>query len=631
EAVARGGAFEPTLAWLAHPAVGALDADAVARVRTWRPANPRAWARAVAPAVAGEREPDARARADALVAALAWPERARASAWRARLGDAPAAAGLGAGPGDAVAADAAPVDPAVAVAWAAALDALGDGLGEIDEPGADADPALARGAVLGALRDALRHTLVRWTHPGAAPSSPAADDEAPQGSDDDAVWLRPLQALADRRPAHVLLLGAVDGVLPTAVADDPVLGFRERAALAAHGWPFTSAGDAGRLEALRFWGALRAARSRVWIGVPAQTGGDARLPSPFLARMGVEPGVPAASAPASPGAFRAAALRAEGAVPDGVDAVLAGARRAWRQALERETGRAWGPEDGFVGVGVDPDARVWSATQLRDLGSCRFRWWVGRLWGVRAPDEGVEALTPLLEGRLYHLALEGALRAAVGRRGLEARAAALDALDAAFAAAEAAERLDDVVPHWARLRSEHLAHLRALIGAPDFLPDDHEVVGTEDRFEGVWHGWRVQGYVDRIDRTPDGIELIDYKLSGRPPAGARDAELKPTLDLQLPLYVDVAAPVLRPGEPVAGAAYVSLRTRARLPARAPGADDLADLLARLRASLAAGFFPPEPDPSVCRLCDLESVCRKGPHLERRPAPYRVPEAEEASP
>jgi RecB family exonuclease len=282
-------------------------------------------------------------------------------------------------------------------------------------------------------------------------------------------------------------------------------------------------------------------------------------------------------------------------------------------------------DDGFVGVGVDPDARVWSATQLRDLGSCRFRWWVQREWGVRAPDEGAEELTPLLEGRLYHLALAGALHAAVGRRGPDARSAALAALEAAFEAAERAERLDDVVPHWPRLRAEHLAHLRALIEAPDFLPDEHEVVGTEERFAGDWHGWAVQGYVDRIDRTPDGVELIDYKLSGRPPAGARDAELKPTLDLQLPLYVDVAAPALRPGEPVAGAAYLSLRTRARVPARAPGADDLADLLARLRASLAAGFFPPEPDPSVCRLCDLASVCRKGPHLERRPAPYRVPD------
>ncbi|MDF1524344.1 MAG: PD-(D/E)XK nuclease family protein, partial [Trueperaceae bacterium] len=278
------------------------------------------------------------------------------------------------------------------------------------------------------------------------------------------------------------------------------------------------------------------------------------------------------------------------------------------------------------GIGVDPDARTWSATQLRDLGTCRFRWWASRVWGVAAPEEGPEELTPLLEGRLYHEALDRALEAAVGRRGAAARAAALAVLDDAFAAAEALDRLADVVPHWSRLRGELLAHLRGLIEAPDFLPDDHEVLRTEGAFAGSWHGWRVRGRVDRVDRTPAGVELIDYKLSGRKPVGARDAELKPTLDLQLPLYRDVAAPQLAPGEPVVGAVYVSLRTRARVPASPPDPGHLADLLARLRASLRAGFFPPEPDPAVCFFCDLEAVCRKGPHLERRPPPYRVPGA-----
>ncbi len=636
EAVAQRGAFEPTLAWLAHPAVGRLDADDVERVRRWRPGDERAWARA--------------AGAD-VQAALSWPRQAPLAAWRERLGSGwgPLVAG---GDGRAVgpaAADPAAVadagregepaapwrDVAVAAAWAAAFDGL--------EAWVDPAGRVSREVVLGALRDALRHTTVRFEDVAAPPSDPSIEPGDAGDAEDAAgptraasmhpapVWLRPLEALGDARVPHVLLLGAVDGVLPKAVPDDPILGFRERSALVAAGVPVTTAGQAGRLEALRFWGARRAATERLWVGVPAQTGADARLPSPYLARLDVVPASPPPAPPASPQAFRAAALRATDRVPDTVDPVLARARQAYAQALGRETGETWGPDDGFVGLGVDADGRTWSATSLRDLGTCRFRWWASRELGVTVPDEGPEELTPVLQGRLYHAALDGALRPAIGLCGEAARAAAREALPGAFAAAEVRERIVDVVPHWAHLRGEHLEHLQALLDAPDFLPDDHEVVSLEATFEGVWHGWKVRGRVDRVDRTPGGVELIDYKLSGRKPVGARDAELKPTVDLQLPLYVDVAAPLLAPGSgaPGSGAAegvYLSLRTRERVPAKAPDAGDLKDLFDRLRASLAAGFFPPEPDDDVCRFCDLAAVCRKGPHLARRPPPYRVPDS-----
>ncbi len=653
EAVAQRGAFEPTLAWLAHPAVGRLDADDVARVRRWRPGDDRAWARA--------------AGAD-VQRALAWPRDASAARWRERLAggwgrlgpsevagaggsaaelpdayvDGPATppvagapagvAGVAVTPPAAAGHEPAPAAPwrdvAVQAAWTAALEGL--------DASADASGRVSRATVLGALRDAMRHTTVRLDDTSAPPGDPSVDDgEVPDvdlaaagrpladGAGAAApVWLRPLEALGDARVPHVLLLGAVDGVLPKAVPDDPILGFRERSLLVAAGVPVTTAGRAGRLEALRFWGARRAATERLWVGVPAQTGADARLPSPFLARLGVEPGPPPPAPPASPQAFRAAALRATDVVPDAAEPVLARARQAYAQALRRETGSTWGPDDGFVGVAAD--RKAWSATGLRVLGTCRFRWWASSELGVGAPEEGPEELTPLLQGRLYHAALEVALAPAVGLVGAAARAAARAALPAAFAAAEARESVAEVVPHWPRLRAEHLAHLDALLEAPDFLADDHEVVSLEGRFEGEWHGWNVRGRVDRIDRTPNGVELIDYKLSGRKPVGARDAELKLTVDLQLPLYVDVAAPALAPGEAVATASYLSLRTRERVRAAPPNADDLADLLTRLRASLAAGFFPPEPDDDVCRFCDLAAVCRKGPHLARRPPPYRVP-------
>jgi RecB family exonuclease len=617
EAVAQRGAFEPTLAWLAHPRVARLSADAIEALRRWRPADARAWER-------GE---------GGVGAALAWPDRERPDAWRGLLQDGwrglglaptvdPASGEVSAAPagvepggasgradGDGGRGEGGPApadpfeDPALRGAWREALATLDDL--------ADAAGRVGRQAVLAALRDALRAESVR------------DDADAAPGP---AVTLRPLEALADARVPYVLLLGAVDGGIPSAAPDDPVLGFHDRAALAAAGVPLRTAGAVARREALRFWGVRRAATRRLWIGVPTQTGRDARLPSPYLARLGLTPRAVGEPPPASPDAFRMAALRAVAAVPDAVDPVLARARRAHAQALARETEPRWGPDDGFPGSGVDPDALWWSATELHDLGTCRFRWWVRRSWRVAAPEEAPAELTPLVEGRLYHAALEGALVPARGLAGPEARAAALAALDGAFAAAEHRERVADVVPHWARRRDQHLAHLRGLLAAPAFLPDAHEVAAIEMRFEGAWHGWRVRGRVDRIDRTPDGLRLIDYKLGSGRPLGARDAEMEPTLDLQLPLYVDVAAPGFAPGERVAGAVYLSLRKMGELRARPPDAVELHDLFERLRASLRAGFFPVEPHDAVCRRCDLELVCRKGPHLDHKPPTHRVPDA-----
>jgi RecB family exonuclease len=493
---------------------------------------------------------------------------------------------------------------------------------------ADDDGRVRRGAVLATLRDALRAETTRDAADVDERLSSSTERAAEGDVADEAtaVTLRPLEALADARVRHVLLLGAVDGTLPQPTPDDPVLGFHERAALSAAGVPLRGAGDLARGEALRFWGAWRAAGDRLWLGVPAQTGRDARLPSPFLARLGVVADPAGEPLPASPQAFRAAALRAVDRVPDAVDPVLAHARRAHAQALAREAEPRWGPDDGFVGIGVDPDGRRWSATQLTDLGTCRFKWWVGRVWGVSAPEEGATELTPLLVGRLYHAALDGALKAAVGRAGPEARRLAAEALDAAFAEAERSEGIADVVPHWARRREDHLAHLRALVGAEAFLPDDHQVLALERWFRGEWEGWHVIGRVDRVDRTPSGVRLIDYKLGSGRPLGARDAELAPTLDLQLPLYVDVAAPQVAPGERVAGAAYLSLRKMTEVRAKPPDPHELDDLFTRLRDALRAGFFPVEPHPDVCRRCDLDMVCRKGPHLDLKPSTHRVPPA-----
>jgi hypothetical protein len=598
DAVTTGAAFEPTLAWLAHPQVARLDADTVALARRSRPEGVRAWRRF--DEVAAE--------------LLDWPRRATPAAWQERLGAGWRRKGLiprvdpitqaalppllfeeptGADPFD---------HPALVPLWSEALAAL--------PPLCDARGEVGRAAVLATLRDALRSETV-WE-----------GGEEGEG----AVALRPLEGLADARAERVFLLGAVDGVLPAPIPDDPVLGLAERAELIRAGVPLPSAGDLARREGLHFWGALRAAAGATWIGLPEAMGNDARIPSPFLEAIGLDPRPPDAVPLATPAAFRRAALRHLRRVPGNRDPNLPRLRAVHAQAVRRLTDLGWGPDDGHVGIGVAEGDFVWSATALTDLATCRFKWWVKYRWGVRAPEEGAVDLTPLLEGQLYHLTLERALKGALHLRGADARAAAAAALEGAFAHSERAARVAEVVPHWTRRRGEHLAHLRALIESPDFIPDDHQLLALEQRFAGEWHGWRVKGLVDRIDRTPDGLELIDYKLGGSRGVGARDLEGRPSLDLQLPLYADVAAPAAFPDEPVARTRYLSLRQLREIPSTPPDDHELADLFARLRASLEAGFFPVEPDDAVCQRCDLALVCRKGPHLDLKPLPFYPPAA-----
>jgi hypothetical protein len=161
EAVAQRGAFEPTLAWLAHPRVARLSADAVAGLRRWRPSDPRAWTRA---------DP-------ALARALDWPARDAPDAWRTRLeggwralGVTPAADPASGDPlpspaggtvdphggGEPGAASAIPDpfdDPLLAATWREALGALD----ALVAPGG----RVGRQEVWATLRDALRSESVR--------------------------------------------------------------------------------------------------------------------------------------------------------------------------------------------------------------------------------------------------------------------------------------------------------------------------------------------------------------------------------------------------------------------------------------------------------------------------------------
>lgn len=587
EVVARRTPFEETLRLLRHRLAGGLSGDALDRARRLRPEGPDAWARL-----------------DPRASALDWPERDDRAGFGRRFEATLLALGL---PRD-------DLDPHDRLVLELAL----RGAAEACEP---AGREVSRRAFLDDLSELL--TLLRVA---AAPAVPDADGAA--------VEVTGPAGAAGAAVDHLFVLGAVEGALPADVRDEPVLDFADRALLAEAGADLDGARERARAEEAAFAQVLRAARGRAWIGVPARAGGAAVLPSPYLARLGATPSAAPPRPPASLEERRRERLQGDG---DEGDPVLAGARRAWRVEARREGA---GPPDAFDGVtGRSRDADSWtfSATSLVDLGQCPFRFFGRYLLGLREPDEADEVVPPRLRGVLWHAALERAVRDALSRlrrdgildaggrpvtgdAGAALRDAALEVLSAAFAAAEKAEGVPDT-PAWRRVRGGELRALERLVRAEDFVRRDRVPIELERRFRGAWRGLRVSGVVDRVDAGADGIELIDYKSGASRPKGARRATGRGWIDVQLPLYLEVAAPDVAPRARALGARYLSVRAAATLATVEPDADAeaLDELASRVAGRLAAGAYPVAPDErrEVCRLCDLASVCRVGPRVDRK--------------
>jgi RecB family exonuclease len=430
------------------------------------------------------------------------------------------------------------------------------------------------------------------------------------------VELHEPQSIIGARFDHLFVLGLSDGVLPQQPADNPVIDFYERRLLRAHGVEFESAVDIARWEDLAFHFLLETARTGIHLSYPQMVDRKPRLPSVYFARLGVAPTVSTGGREAfSRPEWRRYAL----GVTDENDAVVVTARRAQRIELSRESSAAYDEFDGITGIAIDATKRTWSASQLLKLGQCPFHWFADKALRLVSPDEPMLGLAPDVRGRMYHKVLELVL--AEVPENIDPREWALSRLDASL---DTAERDDEValpsLPAWPAQRLEHLEVLRRAIRSDDFIAPGARVAGLEAEFTGYWHGLRVYGLIDRVDQTPDGLVLIDYK-TGRKPKGVKDEAGALTVDIQLPIYIEAAAPKLFPGQPVAGGNYFSI-ARAEILAEVGSepALELAEFADGVRTRLAEGKFPVEPDArqDACTFCAYTPVCRRGHRLTRKP-------------
>ena len=264
--------------------------------------------------------------------------------------------------------------------------------------------------------------------------------------------------------------------------------------------------------------------------------------------------------------------------------------------------------------------RTQSASSLRRLlrNPLGYVWRYGMLW--REPESGTDPLVldALALGELVHMVLDHALQHLEAEGGLAAADEARLASVIQMASAEAAEEWEAVRPVppriiWART----LDDARLLAGNALNMDDAHladarsysEVPfgGSEPKSDGdvPWDaeapveipntGFRISGYIDRLDISGDGRQALvrDYK-TGRLPKSA--IVIDGGKELQRCLYAFAVRALLGCNIEIA-ASLLYLRDRVDLQLDDPAAtlDEVSDYLRTARANLQAGRALMGPD------------------------------------
>ena len=306
--------------------------------------------------------------------------------------------------------------------------------------------------------------------------------------------------------------------------------------------------------------------------------------------------------------------------------------RAQRAARNR---RNFGPFDGIV-----PAAMVaahgtldhgLTATALEDFAVCPYRFFLSRVLRIRAraePEQTLE-IAPLQRGNLVHAILDELVQ-----RFLAGSASWPEYLnDASAMLGEIMERHFSELPagitglplSWNLIRGQVAEELAAYLDAERRQADASRAgagwqpVAAEQGFDrvpiaaGKWR-LRLSGRIDRIDRSSDGLRIVDYKTGAAAPESADGYQ--EGRSLQLPAYLHAAAH----GQPEqlhecsAELHYVSERAayrRVRLPgAQLAGDTRFTEVLAAMAEAIASGsfFYQPGEGRAHCRWCDYRDVC-----------------------
>ena len=487
---------------------------------------------------------------------------------------------------------------------------------------------------------------------------------------------------------HVYLLGLAEGVFPAPQSHADLHHEGERIELAKAGIALRSQAEQADDFSL-FYQAIGLARQMLTLSRYTVDDAGAPVPaSPFwnavVAALDIPPEqrerIPLGAAPslaqaATPGevAVAAATLLASGS-PECDEALAAHnallGDPAWRNVLRgrtlearREDPRV--PFDRYVGrlsnpalvewaaaeLGAD---RMWSASQLNELGQCPFRFFARRLLGLEELKEPEEGYDQLQLGLIYHDILERTY-GAVQREGLaivpENLPRALELLESA--AADVFARAPETFGFrpsavWQYEQASILRRVRRLV-EQDFTEDGgktlRQLTGGQPRIpyeletpfgmggaepvviDGPAGKLHVRGRIDRLDRAGDAIIVIDYKSGGNQ---FKPEDLLEGRSLQMLVYIQAAERLLaQRGEraQVAGGAYWHISTRktsGEVVAQSEVLDTARDNLHYRVERARAGEFVVMPSKPMAggkcafTYCDFRTMCRLTRSGRRKP-------------
>lgn len=281
---------------------------------------------------------------------------------------------------------------------------------------------------------------------------------------------------------------------------------------------------------------------------------------------------------------------------------------AWGHALP-----AWQDERAAAALAHTPASRraavpaclpaALSASSIEALRNCPYQFFSRSLLGLREPDE----LEVELDKRDYGTWLHDVLKRFHDQRSGD------DLADLRAAADIEGERLDaaDFLPYRAafeRVLPRYVSWLSETEGAGQRF-EAGEVDKRCQPFDGPLAGLALQGRLDRIDETPAGPLLLDYKTGKA--AELRDKLKAPLEDTQLAVYA-----LLMGADPALQAAYLALDEPDALklvPHEAVSETALAlrdGLQADLSAVLEGAALPALGEGRVCDYCEVRGLCRK---------------------
>ena len=300
----------------------------------------------------------------------------------------------------------------------------------------------------------------------------------------------------------------------------------------------------------------------------------------------------------------------------------------WRSARDRTPG-AW---DGLLGGDAraalatrHPFVAEMHPTRLERYLGCPFAFLLRDVFGLDAPEEPGESLEMDARefGTLAHDILQRAYEAAIaGELGLDGALAAVAAAWQSCCSEAERRGVTGVALSWDVRRAMLLEDLLESVRRdPVFASGDGRPVGVEWRF-GEAAGRlvtldlpggqtiRFAGRLDRVDATPTGARIVDYK-TGK--GTTEEKRLKDGLCVQLPVY---QLAVRQAGEED----YGEIACLYRLVTRRGGFDELPlrddeeaasrrlrDLVAQAVALVDAGLFP-RSTAGRCDYCDVNYAC-----------------------